>query len=547
MELKTETFDTEKFEVTYEVFPAFDPQTLLQSSTGEQRAKIHEEMQSVDQKLDRIEARVAELNSDIDRLTNHADGLDYMVAVSSGILTGLIDSFFVGEFSLQRGQQWGEEKINDFVIKVAKAKGYKGDSLSGAVDKLEEKFPIAADKATDQFGGGLHHHLRDFSHHPTPVGLFCSILTQFTGTVYGTNKAGDFHKVKLNKEQIKPNEKGIELIGKNVPEKLMFGTVNWFFHLVSDMAGSSGSISKGSIGTGLPGPILSLLKEISAIPIFQNRNSQGNKEFSVWISKLFNGTLLGERNETGKITAPLQFDLRTEIGVAHEIGRQALPVILNECIVRAFYFIRRFVQELKDKQIRHFSELKNIEAKNVLPFKNRTIVRMLTIATGTFTAVDLADAAIRSAANPTSIDPATFATNMLLRVNFVGVGRFVLAVGTDAGMGIKRNKLRNERIMLLNQQLTLLNAKVFFSQTDFNYAMVDTFKQQEKMWYAAESTVATLEEAYKTTEQAIILYCNEMDLIASSMQNISKYREGIAKYNPDVLENAKNILKWGEK
>lgn len=35
------------------------------------------------------------------------------------------------------------------------------------------------------------------------------------------------------------------------------------------------------------------------------------------------------------------------MAVLHEIGRQALPVIINEVIVRASYFIRRLYSELK--------------------------------------------------------------------------------------------------------------------------------------------------------------------------------------------------------
>ena len=38
----------------------------------------------------------------------------------------------------------------------------------------------------------LQHHLRDFSHHPSLVGLACSILSQFTGKGYGTDTAGRF-------------------------------------------------------------------------------------------------------------------------------------------------------------------------------------------------------------------------------------------------------------------------------------------------------------------------------------------------------------------
>ena len=79
----------------------------------------------------------------------------------------------------------------------------------------------------------------------------------------------------------------MSLIGTNIPEKISFGVIKWLLHLVSDMAGSSSSVAKGSKGTGLPGFFLSTLKEISSLPIF--KNDDGSKEVSIWISKLLMG------------------------------------------------------------------------------------------------------------------------------------------------------------------------------------------------------------------------------------------------------------------
>lgn len=42
-------------------------------------------------------------------------------------------------------------------------------------------------------------------------------------------------------------------------------------------------------------------------------------------------------NQDGSNRVP--FDLRTEIGLAHDVRRQTVPVLVNECIVRAFYRI----------------------------------------------------------------------------------------------------------------------------------------------------------------------------------------------------------------
>ena len=272
------------FSVEFEVLPLVNSET----EKDDRRKKISKKRDLIDDQLVENQKSLDELNSNIDKLTNHADEIDYRVAVASGVLSGLIDAFFVDDFSLEKAHELGSEKTNNFIVKIAQKKGYKGDDLYGAVKYLEDKFPIAADKATVDFGGGLQHHLRDFSHHPTPIGLFFSLLTQFTNKVYGTDVAGVFKVVDLKKEDL-------ILVGKNFPEKVTFGVINWFFHMVSDMAGSSSSILDGKSGTGLPGPLVSLLKEISALPIFKNLNENGYKEFSVWISKLFNGTLLSKR------------------------------------------------------------------------------------------------------------------------------------------------------------------------------------------------------------------------------------------------------------
>lgn len=440
-------------------------------------ASIQNEIQNLDFGLQKDEEKLAALNKEIDNLTNHADKLDYVIAVASGITCGLIDSFFVGAFSFDAGSQWGKDKVDSFVVKIAQMKGYKGDDLAGAVKYLEGNFPMAADKATNDFGGGLNHHLRDFSHHGSISGLFFSMLTQFTGKAYGTDRKGMFKIVDVSNSG---------LIGESFPAKIFLGTVQWFFHMVSDIAGSSGSIMRSSVGTGVPGPILSLAKELSVLPIFKH----GEGSVSETISKLFNGTFLGDHDANGKIipgtTRP--FDLRAELGVLQQLGKQAIPVIINECIVRGFYFVRRLHGEIKAKNVRSFDDfLHKIEWNNVLPWKNRTIVRMLTIATGTFTAVDMIDAAIRSAAK-TGATPAFWAS-FVMHVNFVGVGRFVLAAGTDIKMGIKKSGLEQDRRILYNVMLQRSAAKIYYKQAEVWIAAEDAEMAIQHLQQQAVSSV----------------------------------------------------------
>lgn len=389
-----------------------------------------------DKELDDALSRV---NKKLERYTFDGDKTDYAVAITSGVLAGMVDSLFVGEFSLEYANEWGNKKAENFVLKVAKYQGYKGNEPAHAVKFLEDMFPIAADKATDAFGGGLQHHLRDFSHHPTPIGLLCSILTQFTEKVYGTDVDGTFKVVKLG-------EDGLALIGKNFPEKITFGVINWVFHMVSDVAGSSGSIMKGSFGTGLPGPLVSLIKELSALPIFNKRNAKDYKELSVCISKLFNGTLLAEKDSEGKLV-PLKFDLRTEMGVAMQIGKQSIPVVINECTVRTAFFLRRLLKELSRDDVQNWGDLSRINWKSTVPFRNRTIDRMLMISSMTFTIADTADAAVHAAIESCG-NWILFSGAFVSRFNYVGAGRAVIAIIKEVSNDKKEAQLIHEKMIL---------------------------------------------------------------------------------------------------
>ena len=396
--------------------------------------------------IDRLNTELARVNQELERYTNHADKADYALAVTSGVLAGLVDSLFVGEFSLEYANQWGNQQAEKLVLKVAKYQGYSGTDLGQAIKHLEDQFPIAADKATAAFGGGLQHHLRDFSHHPTPLGLVCSILTQFTGSVYGTDVAGAFQCVPLNKD-------GLNLVGKSFPEKIMFGAVNWFFHMVSDVAGSSASVMKGSFGTGLPGPLVSLLKEISSTRLFKKQDAKGYKEFSVYISKLFNGTLLGERDSKDNLI-PLKFDLRTEMGVAMQVGKQTIPVIINECIVRSFFLLRRLLQELSRDDIQEWSDVHKINWKAIIPFRNRTVDRMLTIASMTFTVADTADAAIHAAIESGG-NWVLFSGRFVTRFNYEGAGRAALSIVREVSNEKKEAQLIHEKMILSEAKAAL--------------------------------------------------------------------------------------------
>lgn len=71
--------------------------------------------------------------------TNASHRVDYLLAAGCGLIAGAIDSLWVGKFDFDRAREWGSERINDFVVAVAKMDpGYKGDDIKSAI-KLDRK------------------------------------------------------------------------------------------------------------------------------------------------------------------------------------------------------------------------------------------------------------------------------------------------------------------------------------------------------------------------------------------------------------------------
>lgn len=386
-----------------------------------------------------FEKSIYDLQQQINGTISQADKLDYFVSVASGMMCGMLDILWVGDFSLESGRDIADEKVNEFVKKVAKVSGCKDDDLKKSVAFLEKKFPIPADGNTPDFGGGLQHHLRDFAHHPTIIGLAFSLLTQLTEKSYGTDVNGIFKVIPVP-------EKSRIFIGKDVTDKIVKGTIVWLFHLVSDIAGSS-STAGLSGGTGVPGPILALAKELSTLPYIKELKVN-DQSLSVFLSRLFNGTLFAKHDENGKIIKEtvIKFDFRGELGVAVELGKQAVPVIANECIVRVFYFIRRIISEIKNKNIKTINEFSKLDWNKVKPYNNPTLTRMLTISTGVFTAIDIAEA--------------VGTQKYWVSVNYIGVGRFTVAVGTEMIGFFKVRKLK-----LIKQMYEEIERNIY-NQTD---------------------------------------------------------------------------------
>ena len=135
------------------------------------------------------------------------------------------------------------------------------------------------------------------------------------------------------------------------------------------------------------------------------------------------------------------------MGVAMQVGKQTIPVIINECIVRSFFLLRRLLQELSRDDIQDWSDVHKINWKAIIPFRNRTVDRMLTIASMTFTAIH---AAIESGGNWV-----LFSGRFVTRFNYVGAGRAALSIVREVSNEKKEAQLIHEKMILSEAKAAL--------------------------------------------------------------------------------------------
>lgn len=496
-------YKTDDFEVDYDITSL----QLIQEEYGLSKNKSPE-ISSLDELIDANEQTIEKLNHDIYNLTNHADKWDYIVAVSSGIITGLVDSFIIGKFTFvsEEGKPDAYKQTNEFIEKYAKLRGYKGDGLNGAISFLEKKFPVDQDNlfSGKHYSSTKLHHLEDLAHHPTPLGLLSAVIVKFIRVATFVNKDGKWtfdiadtnpkqlakiwlpiilsaflswlvniaetkYSEKSQKETPKPIKAILGLMAKApaIIEVLKVAD-NWFGHLVSDMGGSKNTPGKGQ---GIPGLMVSLLKELSSLPFLKDTG------LPAAVSDMYSKEKINFRTENDFVN----------------LKRQAVPVLINEGIVRIFYFVRHLAIEKGEKE-----NWKDVNWHNVIPFGNRTVVRMMTISTGTMTTIDIADAAIRSSIeNGANVYNPKLYIDFVMRINIVGIGRLFLSVGEDVYMGHSRKYKILEKLNLQNKVLMLHDAKIFYLQ--------------QGSWEEAKNTMSEIAKLEEVAALSMVIYMKKTE------------------------------------
>ena len=290
------------------------------------------------------------------------DKYDYLIAGTCGLIGGLIDILFVGAPGNSDLGNYVDKNADKITENFAEFLGWdknkalqKGrNTTASAIGFLENKFKVNYDQATTSATDGMidnltlkNHHLKNLAHSPDIIGLFFSILNQFTNTSTFLS----------NGKLISIDTETFELQGNNFISKCFCGFANWFGHIISDWTGSSGTVGQGNRGTGIPIPFYNLFQTID-VGHFGKKDRQ---TFAMITSEVF---------EKG-------YDFRFGMTMA-------IPVLLTELLIR-FMFVMK-------NRFYHKKDWNKCIPKITIP----ELRRMLLVGHGTLCLLDGADAFIRS-------------------------------------------------------------------------------------------------------------------------------------------------------
>lgn len=371
------------------------------------------------------ESDAASENSDFkevifDDAVSDKERVYYQIAAASGVLTGAMSSLKLNFNRLENEQEKKNRDWSKYVIAAARLAGYKKNDYKGAVRFITKRAVTTVKENGAAFTDSL-------LKHPTLVGFVFSILTQFGREEYYLDE----------REQIKTRKlPEYYAIGRDTAEKILFALVYWVLNLAAESSVSTRPILND---IRIQKNLLLAIKELSESPFIKSipdNFEEAEKAISDWLRILFSDDEDGDDGHVGM--------LKRVMNQVKDAVDQSPMVILNECIFRGFYFLRRVGIIAKERDIRSFDQLKSIDPSEILPFNNRIVANMSVIASASFAAVDAAGAALRVLMKEKR-DGETIASALFAEINLAGLGRFAFAIGEDCRYWAENTRVIFER------------------------------------------------------------------------------------------------------
>ena len=366
------------------------------------------------------------------------DKYDYIVGVACGAVGGMIDILLVGTPGDSVLGNWTDKQVDNAVMGFARKMGWNPkekniNNVNSAIGFLEhgknngksnefQGFKVNYDQIKPRDVNNLFnirpntHHMMSLGHSPDIVGLFFSILNQFTFT----------STFIANGELITISTDSFELRGGNFIMKIMCGIANWFGHLMSDVAGSSGANGRGT------GIVMPLYEFFNFCKFGNFSTNNGTKDLAEIAMQAFTQG----------------YDLRFGL-------TQAIPLVITELSIRLIWSLRQRFQYHKP-------------IKECIPtMKHEDLRVMLLFGNGTLCIMDGIDAGVRSGGNflmffmrLNMVAWFRFATLVLKEV-FIRVG-----IADALQMNIEAFKLINEALLVYLHKLKQIDIELFKKETE---------------------------------------------------------------------------------
>ena len=390
----------------------------------------------------------------------------YAAAAASGLLTGMLSSFHLSEKQLKAIGTFKEKNWSPLIVKAANFAGYKKSDYKGASKYLVSKAVRVIEKNEK-----TKEYLTVLSKHPSLTGLLFSIITQYCGKIVVLSENGEITYRKLHDYYV---------IGESNEEKLICAALYWVFALaVNEMESKRRIIDNLEIPKGLR----KIIKEIahsSFIKDFPSDYKEAEKLFSNWLEKTIKRAgLYSEKKEDDGKSHPLD----SIMGMVLNLTKEALPVLINEGIVRSMYVLLRVCTVIKEKKISTFAEFCEIPPEDILPEDGRILSNMCMIASALFAGANIAGAVLKGLKEK-KVNGRKFAETFLAELNIVGIGRFILACAA-------------------NKQYWGENIQILYQKT--RKAKASTYAQSEEYFEDGDAFASLVLDAI----QARILYCLE--------------------------------------
>lgn len=307
----------------------------------------------------KILVEASESNRNLLQYDDKCDKYDYIVAVACGAMGGIVDIFGVDMPGKGALGKWTDQQVDKTVMIFARKMGWSGteNNVKSAIGFLERNFKVNYDqRRTVDVDGAFDisakmHHMMSLGHSPDIVGLFFSILNQFTMT---SSFISDGHLFTVKSDTF-------ELEGGNFIMKIMCGITNWFGHLMSDVAGSSGNHNRG-MGITMP------FYELFGFCNFGKFKVGEEKKTLAEIAKL------AFTYQQDKFSPVMSYDFR--FGMT-----QTIPIVVTELTIRLIWALRRYFQYHRPLK-ECIPSSKNADLRVMLLIGNGTLCVMDGIAAG---------------------------------------------------------------------------------------------------------------------------------------------------------------------